>query len=659
MRKILCLTALLLFSGSGGLLWAADRDPDTHALDPITVSADRQGEPANSPYRLPVSSQAATWLITQQEIEALQPRDIFDVLSCAPGVQLAFQGRKGMNFLSSRGGGTFIGGTNFAVMVDGVSLPWTQTSRVLANFPVDNIESIRVVRDASILTLGPLSGLGSIGAAVQGFIIIKTRTPAKAETDFKLRYGNLNRAKIYASHGNSLENTHYFLSYNKYHDGGRDDWNNSSDTDSVLLKGGYAAHGLTADISLYHDWATRETMRSLDISRTSDSKWVYDPLNTLMISANVAKAWNRTQTTSLGLYMGRVEADLHQRSFARPAAYNLEEQEETSLQAALRHIITTDNNTLHLGGQAIFWETPTGEFYYPGIARREQLYSLYVFDEYALNQSWSLDGAVRADLKHVSKGLNKYGPTEATPSQLIEDEWAEPSYSAALGAAYRINDNWRLSFKTSYVVQGADQYLETADGKSLDTETQWRNEAAVAAHFNRYLRAAFTLFRYDLSNTKQVVGSTTIGEEVVNVYGNADVARQGVELDLSGALPVVPLNYRVSYSYQSSDNDKDNDAIPHHLVSLALGYAQDPVSANLIVRYVSPYDSNQFSVNNIYYEIGDYTRLDANISYDFEINKVRMRATLFGQNLTDERYQSRLGWEDVGLTFGMELGFKF
>ena len=32
-------------------------------------------------------------------------------------------------------------------------------------------------------------------------------------------------------------------------------------------------------------------------------------------------------------------------------------------------------------------------------------------------------------------------------------------------------------------------------------------------------------------------------------------------------------------------------------------------------------------------------RLDANVSYDFEINKVRMRATLFGQNLTDERYQ--------------------
>jgi iron complex outermembrane receptor protein len=128
---------------------------------------------------------------------------------------------------------------------------------------------------------------------------------------------------------------------------------------------------------------------------------------------------------------------------------------------------------------------------------------------------------------------------------------------------------------------------------------------------------------------------------------------------MRGALPMVPLTYQVSYSYQYSDNDTDNDSIPHHLISLRLGYTYQPFSANLMVRYVSPYDSNQFSVGNIYYEIGNYTRLDANINYDFEIEKVQMRATLFGQNLTDERYQTRLGWEDVGLTFGLELGFKF
>jgi iron complex outermembrane receptor protein len=661
MRKIALLAALLIVCSLAGPGWAADKDKDTATqyLDPITVLADSEPEPANSPYRIPTSSRAATWLITQQEIRPLQPRDIFDVLSYAPGVQLAFQGRKGMNFLSSRGGGNFIGGTNFAILLDGVYVPWTQSSRVLASFPVDAIESIRVVRDSSILTMGPLAGLGSIGAAVQGFIIIKTKIPTEQETELKLRYGNLNRAKIFASHGDKLENVYYSLAYNKYHDDGRTDWNNGSDSDSLLLKAGYDARGLTANFSFYHDWASRETMRAMDISKVCDSKWEYDPLNTMMASLNLAKAWNRTQTTSLGVYFGSIEADLQKWSYSNPNRYSVEEQEETSLQAALRHIITTESNTFHVGTQAIFWETPTGEFFYTGIARREQLYSLYAYDEYFLSKAWSIDGAARVDHKHVSKGVNKYAPTDTTPTELIEDEWAEPSYSVALGTSYRLSDIWRLSFKTSYVMQAADDYLETEDGQSLETEKQWRNEAGVIAHFNQYLRVALSLFRYDLTDTKKVVGSITVDDEVYNVYANADVARQGFEVDMRGALPMVPLTYQVSYSYQYSDNDTDNDSIPHHLISLRLGYTYQPFSANLMVRYVSPYDSNQFSVGNIYYEIGNYTRLDANINYDFEIEKVQMRATLFGQNLTDERYQTRLGWEDVGLTFGLELGFKF
>lgn len=650
-----CLQAAIVFAGE-------DKDK-THTIEPVTVSARQQEEPKNSPYRLPASSLAATWSVGQKEIQAMQPRDLFDVLSYAPGVQLSFQGRKGMNFLGGRGGGNFIGGSNYAVMVDGVYLPWTHSARMLANFPVETIESVRIVRDSTILTLGPLAGLGAIGSAVQGVVMIKTRKPERRESEVKAGYGNLDRYKAFLSHGDRLgegdgSSGYYSLNFSKRHDGGRDDWNNASDSNSILLKGGYAASGLSADVSLYHDWATREIQRSLPVSKTSDAKWEYDPMDSLMVSANLAKAWNASQTTSLGFYTGRLEADLQKRSWSK-AGCDTHSLEDNATQADLRHIISSDNNALRMGAQAIWWRVPDGQLYYEGIAREEELYSVYLHDEYSLTPALTVDAGARLDRKHVSKGINKYAPTDKTPTVLIDDEWAEPYYTAAVGAAYSLNEKWRLSFRTSYVEQGADNYLLTIKNKTLAPEKQWRYEAGVEANLHPAFNAVMTLFHYDISNCKTVVGSVKVGDDLYNVYDTTDVARQGVELDINGFLGTPSLTYSLSYSYQTSDNDTDNEAIPRHIASLRLGYSLMPFQVNLLLRHVSDYRSNQFAVDNLYYDIGGFSRVDANISYLFKLGGAQMRATLFGQNLTDERYETRLGWEDVGLTFGVELGAKF
>ncbi|KMY65875.1 hypothetical protein AAU61_19780 [Desulfocarbo indianensis] len=658
MKKCLLMLVVSLACLQAAQAWAKEEEEKPHSLEPVTVSATSQKEPRNSPYRLPESSLSATWSIDQKEIQALQPRDVFDVLSYAPGIQLAYQGRKAMNFLGGRGGGNFIGGTSYAILVDGIYMPWTQSARVLASFPVDTIESIKVVRDSTILTLAPLAGLGAVGSPVQGVIMIKTRKPERRESEVKVGYGNLNRYKAFLSHGDRIDNTYYSLNYNKQHDDGREDWNNASDSDSILLKGGYDANGLTADLSFYYDWASRETARSKPISMTSDSKWEYDPLNFMMVSANLAKAWNANQTTSLGLYMGRLDAELKMRSYSKPT-YSTHDPEDNAIQAALRHIITTENNTLRVGAQALWWDVPNGQLYYEGTAREEELYSLYVHDEYALTSALTLDAGARLDRKHVTKGINKYAPTDKTPTDIVEDEWAEPYYTAAVGAAYRLNKIWRLSFRTSYVEQSSDNYLLTKDDKTLDPEKQWRYEAGLEAKLHPAFNAVLTVFHYDISNLKKSVGTVKSGEDLISVYDCSDVARQGAEAEINGYLFTPSLTYAASYSYQTSDDDTDNDAIPRHIASLRLGYTLMPFQANLLLRHVSEYQSNQFSVGNLYYEIGDYSRVDANLSYNFKLADTQMRATLFGQNLTDKRYETRLGWEDVGLTYGLELSAKF
>lgn len=659
MNKVTFVAALLACCLAAGPAWSEDTAKQAVKIDPVEVRAIADTEPPNSPFRLPASSQAAVWSVDQAQIQAMKPNDLFDVLAFAPGVQLSYQGRKGMNFISSRGGGNFIGGTSFAILIDGAYIPFTQSSRVLANFPLETIESIRVVRDTTTLTLAPISALGSIGAAVQGVVIIKTRKPAKQESQIKLGYGNLNRYQAFLSHGDKLEHSYYSLAYGKKHDDGRDGWNNASDSDNVMAKIGFEQNGLTGGVSFYYDGATREIQRALSVSKTADARWEYDPMDTLMATLSLAKQWNPSQATSLGLYTGRVKATTRFRCYSGKTPYSEHDLEDNVLQADLRHIVTTERNNLRLGGQAILWSSPYGQFYYQGVERDEQLYSTYVYDEFALTKALSIDAGARVDFRHVSKGINKYAPTDATPSELIRDQWAKPSYSVAAGVAYRFNPAWQASLRASFVQQGADNYLLTKDDQELSPEKQMRYEAGLIGLLHEALRLSATAFYYDIKDLKQAVGSVTVGDEVYNVYANADSARSGMELQFDGYLFTRALTYVLGYTYQRSENDKDDRAIPHHIASLRLGYRQGPVQCNLMMRFVSGYDSNQFAVDNQYHDIGDFSRVDASVSYDFDLAGAEWRATVFAQNLTDERYQTRLGWEDVGRTYGVEIGVKF
>ncbi len=654
--RTLIFTSLLLLGCLQAAVAAAGTENETaRELEPMVVKARADNEAPDSPFHLPESSLAATWSIDHEGIQALEPRDLFDVLSYAPGVQTCFQGRKGMNFLASRGGGNFIGGSDYAILIDGVYVPWTQSSRVLASFPVDTIETIRVVRDATTLTLAPLTGLGSMGTAVQGVILIKTRTPQKRESQITASYGNLNRSKVFLSHADRLDSTYYSLNYNRLQDDGRDGWNGASDSNAVLFKGGYADDGLSADASFYYNQASRQLWSSLPISKTSDSKWEYDPLDTLMATANVSKRWSANQTTALGLYTGQVSTTIEYRSFSKPASYSEDDQQDNVFQADLHHIVTAGGHNLRVGGQAIFWDCPEGQFYYEGIEREEGLYSAYLHDEYQLNRNWRIDAGARVDYRHIDKGINKYGPTDKTPTVLIEDQWAEPYYAMAAGTAYRFSEVWEASFRVSRTEQGADDFLVSADGQALDPDQQWRYEAGLIAAFHPAVQATLTAFYYDIDNIKQNAGSTKVGKDIVNVYRNADTIRKGVELEIGGSIPLLGLNYALAHSYQRSDNDIDDEGIPHHISSVRLGYRRAPFQCNLMLRHVSPYDSNEFSADNGYHEIGDFSRLDANASYDFTVGRTGVRATLFGQNLTDEEYQTRLGWKDVGMTYGLEL----
>lgn len=162
----------------------------SYPLEPVVITADREnedvgGEPVYSRFTVEKSSQTATQVFTRSDIEKMNPKSVIEVIDQGLGMSTTFYGRKFTNQMKSRGG------DSMGVILDGIYLPWSQYTRILCNFPVEYIESVEIVRDATALSLGPLTSLSSAsGTTNQGFVIIKTRRPSEQVTELKAGYGS-------------------------------------------------------------------------------------------------------------------------------------------------------------------------------------------------------------------------------------------------------------------------------------------------------------------------------------------------------------------------------------------------------------------------------------------------------------------------------------
>ena len=168
------------------LLASAQIASPTVTLPTVPVTAERMRvdtapQDVHNAFRTPESSTNHTQTITRDEIEQLRPRDVFELLNSASGVISTQGSRKGFSGLTIRGD------SNFRWILDGAYLQPTMASRILRSLPIMAIEEIKVVRGGSALTLGPMVGSASPGGApVDGFVVIRTRKPAKAGAQVRL-----------------------------------------------------------------------------------------------------------------------------------------------------------------------------------------------------------------------------------------------------------------------------------------------------------------------------------------------------------------------------------------------------------------------------------------------------------------------------------------
>jgi vitamin B12 transporter len=165
---------------------------------------------------VPTKEAASSYtIITAEEIEKFQYRDITDALRSVPGLHIAESGSRGtLTSVFTRGSNS----NQTLVMVNG--LPVNDPSSPggaanLASIPLDNVERIEVVR-------GPQSALyGS--QAIGGVInIITKRGGGEPRSTLRVEGGTLGTLNTYASTGGSFGETDYFFSLGREATNGND-----------------------------------------------------------------------------------------------------------------------------------------------------------------------------------------------------------------------------------------------------------------------------------------------------------------------------------------------------------------------------------------------------------------------------------------------------
>ncbi len=649
---------------------------DAYDLGEVTVTGKKLREPVTSPYAVPESSQIQTEVITAEDIQDLHPATVWDVFEQIPGMEVSYQGRMHIDFGNIRGSGSY------GVILDGVYMP--TTTRILAMFPTDTIESMIFVRDATALTLGPSTNFGtSTGASNQGFVVIKTKRSSKLEGGLIGSYGTFDTKKAHFYQGSKTGNFDYRLAATYNSTDGKNDWYNASDNRSFLFRGGYTASAFNADILYYHSRGERQFQRGrimLPDSKGSyalvgtldNARWKIDPMTYDTIAVNLSKPWSEMQTTTLQYAYSRLLVHSIQDSFKKPSKVTERDQDTYNQNAGLQHIVNWRSNTLKVGGQFLAYRSPDGVA--PDFGKRfsERMYSLFVHDEHRmLSDKFTIDGGIRVDRKYY---------VDSNISGAPMHEWADPTYAYALGASYKLSSFLTLTGRYAYTENSIGDYQVSADGSSLPPEKRSRYEVGILANIHASFNPWVTFYYYDTKNQKvrakgddpykpgvQSVYSyidPATGDEV-NIVGASDVQTQGVEIGISGQI-FKPFTYHLSYSYKTSDDGEINSSMAHHTASTRLSYKHKQAFANLSAVYVSGKEKSARSSSAIwgdaYYDLDDYTRVDANVGYNWKIFGRDTRFTLYGRNLGDKHYATRYvtgAYYDPGRQIGVELAVSF
>jgi iron complex outermembrane recepter protein len=662
----------LLISLIGAPVWAAESDV---VLPTVEVSAsgtrsDLEENSLKNPYRVESTARFGTEVMTREDIEAIAPKDVLDLLDKAVGMNLTYQGRKSPYFLEERGGG------NLTYILDGAILP-SSANRILQKIPLAAIEQIQIMRGSTSLALGPTIPIGSSNSGsgiTTGFVIIRTRQPKGTEAEFSA-FAEQAVDQPTAS-GQSVyigTRTKQDAPVNGYIAGmastrdtpSKNSWFDGSDADAHMLTGGFSVGKFSVNSMLYSDTGSFQMQRGVTVTGTLDSsRWWYDPLKTDILSSDMTMAWNDEQVTMLSVFHTKYQQDEHDGSFANSTLTNRHFDERSS-GYNLRHNARFGDTLIQLSRQ--YTES---EGFGPNLSSNYNNWKTSIdgwsaaIEQKLFAERLTLDAGYRSDLKHID-----YSATSATKLTANNDADMAPARVATLGARWKINDTYALNGRYFDGDEGTsgDFDIRTQSGTALDPTRQKRKEVALEADLASYFKPMLTWFDVDIRNQKTATTNTYVVDgDTYYYYTQADALRRGFELLIKGDLtPRTSYSFAITHLYKNTttSNGATTDALgvsePLNSITARLSHAWADWRANVSLKQVSSWDTSTSAMGTAYdVNLGGYTRVDANVMRDFKVDGHRMTIELYGRNLGDDKYATRYTtgyYYDRGRTVGLQF----
>lgn len=662
-------------AGGGGGSGRADLDPNS---------------PTN-PMRLSKSSTGHTETITRKHIERLRPRDVFDLVNNAASVIETQGSRKGFSGLRIRGD------ANFIWLVDGAYIQPTMAARIMRSIPVSIIEEVTVVRGAAALTLAPMVGSASPGGApVDGFIVVRTRKPKGREAEVRTAVetnrgiqgsvwaGNRFRAGAVegyvagaAAHSSSqgpdelLDND---APYNRFHR-----------NFAGLAKAGFNTAGWDVNLTAYGDdgrFGIPNGNSHFTVGPQGSASWFMSPSRTTLAILSGSKSWSKELTTLFNVSYAESEQQLWTRS--NPTLpYARVNNPNYLMHVNLRQNLDLETFRMSLGGDYRKWNAPNGQQYYEGIQREEDTFGGFVEAEKRFfDDRLTIDGAMRFDRVHVLHGLDYYTggaqPPGGVNSPLRTTDvmlpWAK---FYELGTSLRLTDDVKLTGRIGKSEQESSG-LQPVPGVTLEADAHLKFEIGAEARISPWFNPAINFFQHAIENEKFVNGYTyratngstqtcrtgpipqggpfspATGVDLTPCYDQRNTTRQGIEFTADGRLWRGG-SYKLNWTHFTNLENVE-DVTPRNIAGIWLQQRIGDFRFTGTAKYVARYKGSNTDPEPY---LGGYTRFDAGIGREFEFDGTSVSATLYGRNLTDRRYETTNGIQDVGRVIGFEVLARF
>lgn len=678
-----CLTqsALMIavaFSGSAAF---AETELSTVEVSANAVRPELESGSIKNPHRVETTARVGTEVMTREDIEALNPKDVLDLLDKAVGMNMTYQGRRSPFFLDERGGGTL------TYILDGAVLP-TNFNRILQKTPLAAIEQVQIVRGSTSLVLGasiPTGSSASGSGLNTGFVIIRTRQPKGTDVEVSAfvekadAQPTANGESLYAGKqlGKSDAANGYLAGMVSHRDvPSKDTWFDGQDADANMFVGGFAIGGFSMGVTAYRDEGRFEMQRGVTMTGTLDNaKWYYDPLKTELMAYNASMAWSENQTTLLSVFDTKFNQQEYNASFANATVTTRQFEDKTN-GYSIRHNARFGGTLIQVGKQYTESEGygPNTNTPYSNWRTSVDGWSAAV-EQTLFSGDVVLDGGYRRDIKHIDWSAALSGnPTAtqiATALNANAGQDLAPARVFTLGGRWQINAMFALNGRYFDGDEGTDGDfdLATVSGAPLHAEKQKRKEVALEASPVAYFRPTLTWFDVNIKNQKTASNSTYVVDgETYYYYTESDVHRRGLELLIKGDI-AARTAYSLAWTHmmdnETTSSGTTSDALgvssPSNLYTARLSHGWDSYRFNLSYKRVGPWSQSTSPMGTVHADLGNYDRIDANVMRDFMLDGHKVTVELYGRNLGNDHYATRYTtgyYYDRGRTIGLQFTAK-